>query len=907
MAQVTVRQLAEVVGASAERLLTQMKEAGLPHTEAEEAVSDEDKQTLLAYLKRSHGESTEAPKRITLKRKTISTLKTSGSQGRKTVNVEVRKKRTYVKRDPAELEAEARAAAEQEALEAGAEVEAAEETVVAEQAADTAVAEAPVEVVAEEAAEAVVEAEPEFVPEPEPEPEEEDEDEDPANLDPEVLRQRAAKRRQKAEAEEAAARKAAAEVRKREAEERKKSEEEARTAKTEKAQDTLKRPKRLHEAPRVPEREQAPRRKKHGRLDRGEPLGRGKHRGHNLSLSDLDRAETGVPRRGGRKKIKAHEEHSRHGFEMPTERKTIEVALPEAISVGDLSQQMAVKTSVVIKELMKLGVMATINQVLDQDTATLVVEELGHTPKLVSSDALEESLVESLAQNTGEGTPEPRAPVVTVMGHVDHGKTSLLDYIRKSHVASGEAGGITQHIGAYHVETGHGMISFLDTPGHAAFTAMRARGARSTDIVILVVAADDGVMPQTEEAVQHARAAGVPLIVAINKMDKEGADPDRVKNELAAKDVIPEDWGGDTQFVPVSAHTGQGVEELLEAVLLQSELLELQAPRDVPAQGIVIESRLDKGRGSVASVLVQSGTLRKGDIVLAGLQYGRVRAMLDENGDPIETAGPSIPVEILGLDGTPDAGDPFAVVENEKRAREIALFRQEKSRDTKLARQQAAKLDNMFESMSAGEKKTLNVVVKADVRGSLEAIQSALLDLGNEEVQVNIVSSGVGGIAETDVNLAITAGAVVFGFNVRADNSARKLIENEGVDLRYYNVIYDLIDDVKQALSGMLAPEMREEILGIAEVRDVFRSPKFGQIAGCMVTEGTVYRSRPIRVLRDNVVIYQGELESLRRFKDDASEVRNGMECGIGVKNYTDVKVGDQIEVYEVKEVARSL
>ncbi|TGD70952.1 translation initiation factor IF-2 [Mangrovimicrobium sediminis] len=895
MAQVTVRQLAEVVGASAERLLTQMKEAGLPHTSAGEAVSDEDKQTLLAYLKRSHGESTEQPKRITLKRKTISTLKTSGSQGKKTVNVEVRKKRTYVKRDPAALEGEAQA--DDVALETEAEEVAVAPAVEAEAAAPEPVVEEPV--VAE------VAPEPEFVPEPEPEVVE-----DPADMDPEILRQRAAARRKKQEEEEAAARKAAMEARKREEEERKRSQAEERTDKVDKAKETIKRPKRLHDAPPAGAADDSsPKRKKHGRLDRAEPLGRGKHRGHNLSLSDLDRAETGYSRRrGGRKKMRAtHEEHTRHGFEMPTERKVIEVELPEAISVGDLSQQMAVKASVVIKELMKLGVMATINQILDQDTATLVVEELGHRPRLVSADALEESLEESLAAHTGEGTPEPRAPVVTVMGHVDHGKTSLLDYIRKSHVASGEAGGITQHIGAYHVQTDHGMISFLDTPGHAAFTAMRARGAKSTDIVILVVAADDGVMPQTEEAVQHARAAGVPLIVAINKMDKEGADPDRVKNELSAKEVIPEEWGGDTQFIPVSAHTGEGVDALLEAVLLQSELLELQAPRDVPAQGIVLESRLDKGRGPVASLLVQTGTLRRGDIVLAGLQYGRVRAMLDENGQPIEEAGPSIPVEILGLDGTPDAGDPFAAVESEKRARDIADFRQEKSRDTKLARQQAAKLDNMFESMAAGEKKTLNVVVKADVRGSLEAIQSALLDLGNDEVQVNIVSSGVGGIAETDVNLAITAGAVVFGFNVRADNAARKLIENEGVDLRYYNVIYDLIDDVKSALSGMLAPEMREEILGIAEVRDVFRSPKFGDIAGCMVTEGTVYRSRPIRVLRDNVVVYEGELESLRRFKDDASEVRNGMECGIGVKNYNDVKVGDLIEVYEVKEVARSL
>jgi len=487
---------------------------------------------------------------------------------------------------------------------------------------------------------------------------------------------------------------------------------------------------------------------------------------------------------------------------------------------------MAVKAGVVIKELMKLGVMATINQMIDQDTASLVVEELGHRTKLRSDDVLEERLEESMASY--EGTPELRAPVVTVMGHVDHGKTSLLDYIRNSRVAVGEAGGITQHIGAYHVKTDQGMITFLDTPGHAAFTAMRARGAKSTDIVILVVAADDGVMPQTEEAVQHARAAGVPLVVAINKMDKEGADPDRVKNELAAKDVIPEDWGGDTQFVPVSAHSGEGIDRLLESLLLQSELLELKAPEDVPASGLVIESRLDRGRGPVASLLVQQGTLNQGDIVLAGLQYGRVRAMLDENGQPIAVAGPSIPVEILGLDGTPDAGDPFVAVESEKRAREIAGSRQEKQRSNKLARQQAAKLDSMFETMTAGEVQTLNVVVKTDVRGSLEALQSSLSDLGNDEVKVNVVAGGVGGITETDVSLAMTSNAVIFGFNTRADAKARGMAENEGVEVRYYNVIYDLIDDVKAALTGMLSPELREEIVGIAEVRDVFDRPSLG-------------------------------------------------------------------------------
>jgi translation initiation factor IF-2 len=824
--------------------------------------------------------------------------------------VEVRKKRTYVKRAPEELVAEA---AEQEAA-AAAEAAVAEAAVAeaAAAAAEAAVAEAAVAEAAAEAAVAeaaasgaVPSAELAAAAEPVVE-------EDPANIDPEIIRQRAAARRKLKDAEEAAARQAAIAARKAAEEQQKADAVEAKAQKEsaektpERVKEGVKRPKRLHEAPSATTEEQR-RKQQRARLGRNAPAGRGKQRGHNLSLSDLESAESGRGRRrGGRKKMRAtHAEHSKHGFELPTEKKTQEVELADMISVSELAQQMSVKSGAVIKELMKLGVMATINQMIDQDTATLVVEELGHTVKLVSSDALEEKLEEALSQH--EGTEEPRAPVVTVMGHVDHGKTSLLDYIRSSRVASGEAGGITQHIGAYHVKTDHGMITFLDTPGHAAFTAMRARGARSTDIVILVVAADDGVMPQTEEAVQHAKAAGVPLIVAVNKMDKEGADPERVKNELSAKEVIPEDWGGDTQFINVSAHTGEGVSELLDAVLLQAELLELTAARDVPAQGTVIESRLDKGRGPVASLLIQSGTLRKGDIVLAGLQFGRVRAMLDENGQPLDEAGPSIPVEILGLDGTPGAGDLFAAVESEKRAREVADFRQEKTRENKMQRQHAAKLDNMFESMTAGEKSTLNVVVKADVRGSLEAIQGALLDLGNEEVQVNIVSGGVGGITETDVNLAVTSGAVIFGFNVRADNSARRLVESEGVDLRYYNVIYDVIDDVKQALTGMLAPELREEIVGIAEVRDVFRSPKFGQIAGCMVIEGTVYRSKPIRVLRDSVVIYQGELESLRRFKDDANEVRNGTECGIGVKNYTDVKVGDQIEVYEVREIARTL
>ena len=862
MAQVTVEQLAETVGASVDRLLSQMKDAGLPHASADEAVSEEDKQTLLAHLKKSHGERAGAPKKITLKRKSVSTLRAGGA-GKRTVNVEVRKKRTYVKREDTEsTEPEADAAQE-----------------VADQVAT------PEPVLAEVAGAT---------------------DTTSDNDDPELLRQRAASRRkaeeQARQLELEAAAKARAEEAARQAEEQ---------AGPGAAKDTDRKPKRLHAAPSKDDntktsRDELRRRPGKGRLERGGvPGARGKQRGHNLSMNELEAAEAGVARRRGGRRKKLSDEPNQHAFEQPTEKIIYDVNVPENITVGDLAQQMAVKAGEVIKELMNLGVMANINQMLDQDTATLVVEELGHRVVLKSAEEVEERLEETLASQ--EGTPEPRAPVVTVMGHVDHGKTSLLDYIRESRVASGEAGGITQHIGAYHVKTDKGMITFLDTPGHAAFTAMRARGAKSTDIVILVVAADDGVMPQTEEAIQHARAADVPIVVAVNKIDKEAADPERVKTELAAKEVIPEDWGGDTQFIPVSAHTGQGIDDLLDALLLQSDVLELTAPADVPATGIVIESRLDKGRGAVASLLIQQGTLKQGDIVLAGLQYGRVRAMLDENGQPINEAGPSIPVEVLGLDGTPDAGDPVVAVENEKKAREVADFRQEKTRSSKLARQQAAKLDNMFETMTAGSVETLNLIIKADVRGSFEALQGALADLGNEEVKVNIVSGGVGGISETDISLAITSSAIIIGFNARADSKARAAAENEGIEIRYYNVIYDLIDDVRAALSGMLSPEMREEIVGIAEVRDTFRSPKFGLIAGCMVVEGTVYRSKPIRVLRDNLVIYEGELESLRRFKDDASEVRNGTECGIGVKNYTDVKVGDLIEVFDVNEIARSL
>jgi len=934
MAEVTVSQLAEVVGAPVERLLKQMQEAGLSHSRPEQLVSDEDKHTLLTFLKSSHGDAAGEPRRITLKRKTLSTLKTGSGAAKKTVSVEVRKKRTYVKRDPAELlEAERLAALEASAEEAP-------EEVLEQEPVELEVVEPEAPVVEQPEPEPVEEETPPPAPVPEPpvapapapapvapapvvaaEPEWEEvqeEEEQPlsrAQMDPEVLRQQAAVRRKEEEERErkrheavlAANRSRAA----RAAEETRAAAKPAAEVDKDKAKKELEKPRPPRKRTEGEGEEESPKKKTAGRKEKTstttsfEPRNVGRAHMHVEDFADGEGDDDTRQRRRKKKMLKLPDEAKRHAFEKPTEKIVHEVAVPSTIAVGELASRMAVKAGDVIKELMKLGMMATINHVLDQETAQLVVEELGHKARLVSDDAIEDALEESLAQHGGN--PEARAPVVTVMGHVDHGKTSLLDYIRNAKVVSGEAGGITQHIGAYHVETGKGIVTFLDTPGHAAFTAMRARGAQATDIVILVVAADDGVMPQTEEAIQHARAANVPIVVAINKIDKPSADPDRVKNELVAKGVIPEDWGGDTQFVHVSAHSGAGIDDLLDAVLLQAEVLELQAPRDIPGQGIVIESRLDKGRGPVATVLVQSGTLKQGDIVLAGQQYGRVRAMLDENSKTVGSAGPSIPVEILGLDGTPDAGDPFVVVESEKKAREVASFRQHKDRDAKLKRQLATKLDNMFANMGSEEKKTLNVVVKTDVRGSLEAILAALGDLGNEEVQVTVVASGVGGITETDVHLAITASAVIFGFNVRADSVGRKIAENEGVDIRYYSVIYDLIDDVKSALSGLLSPEVREEIVGVAEVRDVFRSPKFGAVAGCMVIEGTVYRNNRIRVLRDNVVIYEGELESLRRFKDDVNEVRNGFECGIGVKNYNDVKVGDKIEVYQVKEVARTL
>jgi len=840
MADVTISELAGVVGVSVDKLLSQIKEAGLPHTKADELISNDDKNTLLLFLRRSHGDrdaTSAAPKKITLKRKTLGTLKSTSSTGRgKTVNVEVRKKRTYVKRSAIETPVEE-------------ELPAAElEPEVGETAADAVALDTP----------AVEEAAAELKPETTP-PAVQVQDIPPLESDAN-RGGKGAPRRKKAAGKESD-----------ESEDKKR----AHLRNKAKAQAPKRQAKTIHV-----------------------------NDDFVLEGDDFD-GMGGRGRRGSARKARS-KLSSQHAFEKPTEFIAKEITIGETNSVADLAQKMSVKSGEIIKILFNMGVMATINQMLDQDTSTLLIEELGHKPNFVSEDAIEEQLAESLSAEVGS-EEITRAPVITVMGHVDHGKTSLLDYIRKASVAAGEAGGITQHIGAYHVNTEHGMVSFLDTPGHAAFTAMRSRGAKATDLIVLVVAADDGVKPQTEEAVQHAKAAGVPLVVALNKIDKEGIDPDRVKNELSALEVIPEDWGGDTQFIEVSAITGQGVENLLEAILLQAELLELKAYTDVPGQGVVIESRLDKGRGSVASVLVQNGTLKTGDIVLAGYEYGRVRALVDELGKNVESAGPAIPVEILGLNGVPDAGDEFVVVSDEKKARDVAEFRKVRLKDSQQAKQQSSMLEGMFAGIGRDQKKILNVIIKADVRGSLEAIIGSLQKLGTDEVEVNVIASGVGGISETDAHLATTSRAMVIGFNTRADKSARDILENESLQLRYYNVIYDVIDDTKAIMGGMLEPEIREEIVGIAEVRDVFNSPKFGQIAGSMVIEGTVYRSKPIRVLRDNVVIYEGELESLRRFKEDANEVRNGMECGIGVRNYNDVKVGDKIEVYETTEVARSL
>lgn len=919
MADVTVSELAKSVGATVERILTQMKQAGLTHGHADDMVSDEEKQTLLGFLKSSHGEVAEAPKKITLKRKTTTTLKTGSGAGRKTVNVEVRKKRTYVKRDDVDD------AAGDEPLLATEPTE--ENLPVVESVVETVVVPEVVEPVVEVEPEVEAEPVPEVVADVEPEPVvEEAVVEEPAPDvaaaipstetsysfidDAEILRQKAAARRQKAEAEAVEAANKKREDAKKAAEtpavkketvksDDKKSDDDRHKVIKNKAKPDEEdfdgdKAKHNKKAGKAVKKVAAPKKIKSA-LDFVEDEAEIEEVIH---VPKAKKLASGTIKRPPIKLV------NKHVFKKPTGKIVHRVEIPESITVAELAQRMTVKGGEVVKQLMKLGTMATMNQALDQDTAQLVVEELGHEAVLVSADAIEDKLKETVVHD--ESDMVLRAPIVTVMGHVDHGKTSLLDYIRKAKVASGEAGGITQHIGAYRVPTGHGELAFLDTPGHAAFTAMRARGAQCTDIVILVVAADDGVMPQTEEAIQHARAAEVPIVVAINKMDKEGADVDRVKNELVAKGVIPEDWGGDTQFIPVSAHTGMGIDELLEAVALQAELMELRSPLNVPAMGVVIEARMDKGRGVVATVLVQGGELKAGDIMLAGQSFGRVRAMTNELGKKVTIAGPSTPVEILGLDSPPQAGDEFLVVTDERKAREVSEFRVEKERQQKLERQTTYKLENMFSGLGETEKKILPIVLKTDVRGSLEAIQASLMDIGNDEVQVSFVGGGVGGITENDINLAATSGAIVIGFNVRADAVGRRLAETESVEIRYYSIIYNLLDEVRSALVGMLDPERVEEIVGIAEVRDVFRSPKFGQVAGCLVTEGSVHRNKPIRVLRDNVVIFEGELESLRRFKDDVNEVRNGTECGIGVKNY-DVKVGDQIEVFNVKEVARDL
>ncbi|WP_345873555.1 translation initiation factor IF-2 [Shewanella algae] len=885
MAETTVEKLSTEVGKSVERLIEQFSKAGIKKGK-NDSVTEAEKQQLLDYLKKQHG-ADSAPTKMTLQRKTVSTLSVAGSGGQsKDVKVEVRKKRTFVKRDPAELarqaEEQARAEAEAKAqaeAEAKAKAEAEAKAKVEAEAKAKAEAEAKAKA---KAAQDAGKAKEEVKADPKTSAEQE-----AARVEAERLKAAQAEA-VKRKADEEAARAAAEARRLAEENEKRWAEEERQRLEAEKRSDhhiTTSKVARAAEDTSDMDEEKRGRRSRH------------KSAGKKRTKDSRDGRERNIRNRAP--------QSMNHGFNKPVAAVNRDVRIGETITVAELAQKMAIKATEIIKTMMKMGSMVTINQVLDQETAQLVAEEMGHKVVLIRENELEHQV---LADRDGEDVKlEPRAPVVTIMGHVDHGKTSLLDYIRRTKVAAGEAGGITQHIGAYHVETDNGMITFLDTPGHAAFTAMRARGAKATDIVVLVVAADDGVMPQTIEAIQHAKAGGVPLIVAVNKMDKPEADIDRVKSELSQHGVMSEEWGGDNMFVFVSAKTGMGVDELLEGILLQAEILELKAVRDGMAAGVVVESQLDKGRGPVATILVQEGTLRQGDIVLCGLEYGKIRAMKDENGKNITEAGPSIPVEILGLSGVPSAGDEATVVRDERKAREVALYRQGKFRDIKLARQQKSKLENMFANMTEGEVKELNIVLKSDVQGSLEAIVDSLTRLSTEEVKVNIIASGVGALTETDATLAAASNAIMVGFNVRADAQARKTIESESVDLRYYSVIYDLIDEVKSAMSGMLSPEFKQEIIGLAEVRDVFKSPKLGAIAGCMVTEGIVKRSAPIRVLRENVVIYEGELESLRRFKDDVSEVRNGMECGIGVKNYNDVRVGDQIEVFETVEVARTL
>jgi translation initiation factor IF-2 len=838
MAEVTVSQFAEVLKVPVDRLLVQLDQAGIKVGGPDDRISDDAKLELLTHLRRSHGSGEDggAPRKITLKRKTQSELKLASAQGRaRTVNVEVRRKATYIKRDV--LEEQARHQQEE------------------------------IDVKRREAIEAEQRENDRL----------ENERRERERLDQENRRRAAEEEVNRKKVQEEARR--LAEARSREEAERRERESQQRRTQAEPA-----RP-RLVEA--VTE-EIDDKQTRYGRQE--------------LHVAGDVSSRYKKKRRLKSRTVTAQAD-APHGFEMPTAPMRREVVIGETVTVGELAQRMAVKATEVIKVLMNLGVMATINQPLDPDTAILVVEEMGHAPKVVRENQIEHDLQ---GVTTDENTQEPRPPVVTVMGHVDHGKTSLLDYIRRTKVAAGEAGGITQHIGAYHVETPRGLITFLDTPGHAAFTAMRARGAKATDVVVLVVAADDGVMPQTIEAIQHARAANVPIVVAVNKIDKSDADFDRVRTELAKQELIPEEWGGENIFVKVSARTGEGVDQLLESILLQAEVLELKAPRAGLASGVVIESSMEKGRGAVITALVKRGTLHMGDVILAGSEQGRVRAMFDENGTAIQEALPSMPVVVLGLSGTPNAGDDLLVVENERRAREVALYRQSKFRDVKLARQ-TTRSEDVFSQMDSEKAGSIAILLKADVQGSAEALRDALAALSIDEVQVKVIASGVGAITVSDVQLASASKARIIGFNVRADAGAREALKETGVELRYYSIIYEAIDDVKQMMTGMLQPEIKEQIQGIAQVREVFRSSKFGVVAGCLVTEGTVRRNNPIRVLRDNVVIFEGALESLRRFKDDVGEVRAGTECGIGVKNYQDVRVGDQIECFSRIEVARTL
>ncbi len=867
MSNQTVRQLAEVVKIPLDRLLEQLKEAGLKVSRPDDIVDDKEKNKLLSYLRKRHGKDeasmkSDSPRRVTLKSRKVSELKQASVPGKstKSISIEVRKKKTYIKRssgtpsskespelkesllENASVQKETVAIAIKEKKKSKVE----EKTIVAKKTED-------------------VKVEPEISVE-----------QQQAALEKQKEKEKERLERERKQRLEASVERNAEKVRKQAA-----AKQQAAAATTAK-----KKPSYRNKA--------------------AEP--KRNDNKSTKSAADKGRKVRGGKGRKGRQKGRMAPPilETKHQFEMPVAPTIKEVAIPENIIVSELAQKMSVKAAEVIKHLMKLGLMATINQSIDQETAVILVEEMGHKAIMQSDDDLEKEMLSQVVE-IDDRAQLPRAPIVTIMGHVDHGKTSLLDYIRETRVAAGEAGGITQHIGAYQVKTDHGSVTFLDTPGHAAFTAMRARGAKITDVVIIVVAADDGVMPQTKEAVEHARAAKVPIIIAINKIDKLEANPDKVMQELATINVIPEEWGGDTQFLKISAKTGEGVDELIEALILQSEILELKAPTEGSASGLVIESRLEKGRGAVATVLVQKGILEKGDIVLCGHEYGRLRAMFNELGTVIKVAGPCSPVEILGLSGTPNAGDEFVVVKNERTARELAEHREDKHKLSQHAAQQAAKLDEVFAKMAAGETSTLNLVIKTDVQGSLEALREALVRLSTEEVEVKCIYGGVGGINEGDVNLALASGAILMGFNVRADGTSRKLIAEKDVDLHYYSVIYEAIDEVKGSINGMLAPDIQENILGLAEVRDVFRSPKFGSIAGCMVIDGNMKRNLPIRVLRDNVVIYEGQLESLRRFKDDINEVKMGMECGIGVKNYNDVKTGDQIEVFERVEVKREI